>query len=148
MPGLDVGSGTFDPIGNAGGWSAVLAGPLSAEPHSGGTFEIIASGGFALAVVAACLLLAGPLRWFLLPLAALGTIPLTAYAAHVLSFAVLISPFMLAPELAGWGDGVGFWAVSVGSLLLFGLLWALFVGRGPLERVVAWASRRIDRPRS
>lgn len=119
------------------------------SPHSGGTFEIIGSGGFALAIVGACLLLARPLRWLLLPVAAVGSMPLTAYSAHVVSFAVLISPLALAPGLAGFGpEGTStlFWLACIGTLLVGCTAWALALGRGPLERVTAWASRAVDRP--
>ncbi|MEH3090404.1 MAG: heparan-alpha-glucosaminide N-acetyltransferase domain-containing protein [Microbacterium arborescens] len=117
------------------------------SPHSGGTWEIIGSGGVALAVIGACLLAARPLRAVLVPFAAVGSMPLTAYAAHVVSFALLFSPFALVPGIAGDPEGSGgvvLWASSVVVLLGACTLWALRRGRGPLETVTAWAARRID----
>jgi hypothetical protein len=145
---FEEGDGSFEWLGESGLGSAVRA-AWSSDPHSGGTLEIIASGGFALAVVGACLLLAAPLRWVLIPVAAVGTMPLTAYAAHVISFAVLNDPLNLAPQILAWGpggEGTGFWLVSVGALLLGCTLWALTVGRGPLERLTARAALAMDRP--
>ena len=133
----------------ASGWPHGI--PVAAwgvEPHSGGTFEIIGSGGFALAVLGLSLLLAGPLCVVLLPVAALGTMPLTSYSVHVLSYAVLIGPIGLATELQGGGplDGNLLWVVSVVALLIACTLWALVVGRGPLECATAWAARRTEQP--
>lgn len=145
---FEEGDGSFEWFGESDPGS-VLRMAWSSDPHSGGTLEIIASGGFALAVVGACLLLAAPLRWVLIPVAAVGTMPLTAYAAHVISFAVLSDPFNLAPQVMEWGPGeggTGFWLLSVGGLLLGCTLWALTAGRGPLERLTARAALAMDRP--
>lgn len=112
-----------DPLG------AVLRAVFAVEPHSGGTAEILGSGGFALAVVALCLLLSRPLRWPLLPLGALGSMPLTAYSAHVLSVALVGGP-------GGFFSNNGFWVATAVGLLIATTLWSMFFGRGPLERLV------------
>ncbi|MDD7943258.1 heparan-alpha-glucosaminide N-acetyltransferase domain-containing protein [Microbacterium sp. NE2HP2] len=129
---------------------AALSQAWGVAPHSGGTWEIIGSGGFALAVVGACLLLARPLRALLVPVAAVGSMPLTAYTAHVVSFAVLISPLGLAPDLSSWdGDPAVsgcFWIGCVVVLLAGCTMWALSRGRGPLESVTANVARRVDLP--
>ena len=129
---------------------AALSQAWGVAPHSGGTWEIIGSGGFALAVVGACLLLARPLRALLVPVAAVGSMPLTAYTAHVVSFAVLISPLGLAPDLSSWdGDPAvsgWFWIGCVVVLLVGCTMWALSRGRGPLESVTANVARRVDLP--
>ncbi|MGU3356378.1 heparan-alpha-glucosaminide N-acetyltransferase domain-containing protein [Microbacterium sp. M4A5_1d] len=129
---------------------AALSQAWGVAPHSGGTWEIIGSGGFALAVVGACLLLARPLRALLVPVAAVGSMPLTAYTAHVVSFAVLISPLGLAPDLSSWdGDPAvsgWFWIGCVVVLLVGCTMWALSCGRGPLESVTANVARRVDLP--
>ncbi|WP_242435682.1 heparan-alpha-glucosaminide N-acetyltransferase domain-containing protein [Microbacterium sp. AISO3] len=129
---------------------AALSQAWGVTPHSGGTWEIIGSGGFAFAVVGACLLAASPFRALLVPLAAVGSMPLTAYTAHVVSFAVLISPLALAPGLASWdGDPAAsgwFWIGCVAALLAACTTWALSRGRGPLESLVAGAAHRVDRP--
>lgn len=142
-------SGTYLERLGASDLGTSLAGAWGVSPHSGGTFEIIGSGGFALAIVGACLLLARPLRWLLIPVAAVGSMPLTAYSAHVISFAVLVSPLALAPDLMsfdGTGTSTAFWLACVGALLVGCTAWALTLGRGPLERFTAWAARKMDDP--
>ncbi|WP_312172510.1 heparan-alpha-glucosaminide N-acetyltransferase domain-containing protein [Microbacterium sp.] len=116
-----------DPVG------AVLAGVFGVDAHSGGTAEILGSGGFALVVIALCLLLSRPLRWVLLPLGALGSMPLTAYSAHVLSTALIGGP-------GGFFTSNEFWAATAIMLLLATSLWSILVGRGPLERLVGRAA--------
>ncbi|MBO0981291.1 heparan-alpha-glucosaminide N-acetyltransferase domain-containing protein [Microbacterium sp. SD291] len=134
----------------AGGWDTypdalAEADPLgvtraaffAVEPHSGGTAEILGSGGFALAVVALCLLLSRPLRPLLLPLGALGSMPLSAYSVHVLSIALIAGP-------GGFLSSNEFWALTAIALMLAATLWSMLFGRGPLERLVggaaAWAA--------
>ena len=107
----------------------VLSAVFAVEPHSGGTAEVLGSGGFALAVVALCLLLSRPLRWPLLPLGALGSMPLTAYSVHVVSIVLLVGP-------GGFFTSNAFWGVTALGLLLATTLWSMFFGRGPLERLV------------
>ncbi|MFK3678488.1 heparan-alpha-glucosaminide N-acetyltransferase domain-containing protein [Microbacterium sp. NPDC090218] len=112
-----------DPLG------AVLTAVFAVEPHSGGTAEVLGSGGFALAVIALCLLLSRPLRWVLLPLGALGSMPLTAYSAHVLSIVLVGGP-------GAFFSSNAFWAATAVGLLVVTTLWSMFFGRGPLERLV------------
>lgn len=109
---------------------------LDASPHSGGTAEILGSGGLAAAIVGACLLLSRPLRWAVLPLAALGSMPLTAYTAHVVVIAVVFG-------LAGTATDDVPWLVLSLSLVVGSLLWVQFVGRGPLERLAGAAARAM-----
>ena len=73
--------------GRGSGRSGVRSGPHA--PHSSGLLEVIGSGGFALAVIGACLLLCRTvLTWVVLPLRAVGAMPLTAYTAQLLVWAV------------------------------------------------------------
>ena len=112
-----------DPLGS------VVRAVFAVDPHSGGTAEILGSGGFALAVIALCLLLSRPLRWPLLPLGALGSMPLTAYSLHGVSVVLVAGP-------GGFIADNSFWGLTAGALLVVTTLWAMFVGRGPLERLV------------
>lgn len=112
-----------DPLGS------MVRAVFAVDPHSGGTAEILGSGGFALAVIALCLLLSRPLRWPLLPLGALGSMPLTAYSVHVVSVVLVAGP-------GGFIADNAFWALTAVGLLLVTTLWAMFVGRGHLERLV------------
>lgn len=117
---------------------------LSAEPHSSGLGESIGSGGFALAVIAGCVLLCTTrFRHIVWPIRIVGSMPLTAYTAHLVVW-------------AGWVAGEGdihtgveamdgflaldpFWPMV---LCVTGgcMLWALFIGKGPLE----WALAKVS----
>ena len=107
----------------------------TAEAHSGGLAEVIGSGAFAMAVIAACLLTERWLRWVLVPVAAVGSMALTAYTAHLLVL---------------WRIGEDYWHLTgltllvpfVGTALVGCTLWRFFLGRGPLERLLTWASWR------
>ncbi|MFI8593533.1 heparan-alpha-glucosaminide N-acetyltransferase domain-containing protein [Microbacterium sp. NPDC078428] len=123
----------------------------TAEPHSSGVLEVFGSGGFALAVVGLCLLVCrpwwrggvvGPLGWAALPLRALGSMPLTAYAGQILAWAIAATILLGSPS-----DLSGFRALHpFGSFVFWSIVgctaWALLMGRGPLEAVVAAAVRR------
>lgn len=108
-------------------WSAIPEAWLAWEPHSGGTLELIASGGLAVAVLGLCLLIARPLRFLVAPIVAVGTMPLSVYSTHVVLFA-LGAGTLVASELATW-------VIVSAALALAALLWKCLVGRGPLERL-------------
>lgn len=122
-------------------WQRVLTGALSDNPHSGGTPEILGSGGFVLAVIGVCLLVAPRLRLVLVPVAALGAMPLSAYSAQI----VAISVAQGGP--GGTAEtGNALWAWMVVGLLIACTVWALTLGRGPLERLVARAGTALAGP--
>lgn len=112
---------------------------ISLAPHSGSTLEIFRSGGFALAVIGGLLLIVRSLRWVLLPLSAMGSMPLTAYSAHLVSLVVLAGP-------GSWIADNRVWVASAVALLMTCTAWSALKGRGPLERVTAWAARRAGVP--
>lgn len=122
-----------DPLGS------VIRAIFAVDPHSGGTAEILGSGGFALTVIALCVLLSGPLRAVLLPLGALGSMPLSAYSVHVLSVALIGGP-------GGFFSNNAFWAATTVALLLVTTLWSILFGRGPLERLVGRAAVAMSTP--
>lgn len=116
-----------------------LAEGFGVYEHSGGTMEIIGSGGFALAVTGLCLLTfrARLLRRLVVPIAALGSMPLTAYAAHIVAIRLLTDPWDYLEDNQTW-------LIFVISLVLGCTLWALLWGRGPLERLTGWAARALS----
>lgn len=120
------------------GWM-ITASLVSTEPHSGSTVEIIRSAGLAMLVIGVLLLVARPLRWLLLPLSALGAMPLTAYSAHVLALFALLGP-------GGWMASNWAWLLMSAVLIALCLAWSAFGGRGPLERLTAWSARRARGP--
>lgn len=121
-------------------WDAVW----TADPHSSGVLEAIGSGGFAIAVLAGCLLLSrvGVLRMLTLPLRATGAMPLTAYTAQLLVWAV-VALIVLGDttDYFGFIALEPFWPMTVGTLIAC-TAWALLIGRGPLE----WTLERATRP--
>ncbi len=130
-----------------GVWGAVW----TAEAHSGGVLEVIGSGGFAVAVIGACLLICRtPLRWLVVPLRAVGGMPLSAYTAQIVAWALVATAVLGSPtDLDAFRALHPFWPLTL-TLVAACTAWALLVGRGPLEaalaRLSAWAVREPARP--
>ncbi len=124
--------------------SSFLAALWTASPHSTGLLEVIGSGGFALAVLAACLLACRTvLVWVALPLRAVGAMPLTAYVGQLLVWAAVATAVLGQPgDLAGFRELEPFWPFALWTVALC-TAWALLVGRGPLEWVVDRSSRLV-----
>lgn len=116
----------------------------SAQPHSSGLLEVIGSGGFAIGVIGACLLLCrmSGVKAITLPLRATGAMPLTAYTAQLLVWAIIALVLLGDPsDLAGFVMLEPFWPMTV-AVLAACTAWALLIGRGPLE----WLLERGTRP--
>ena len=124
--GLDAATGADEKAERTSFWGAVW----TARPHSSGLLEVIGSGGFALLVMGACLLACRTvLTWVVLPIRAVGAMPLTAYTAQLLVWAVIA-----AAVLGDTGDLRGFRDLEpFGPLVLWTILgctaWALLVAR-------------------
>ena len=135
---------------------AYLAEVLTAREHSSGLWEVVGSGGFALAVIGLCLLLCRtPVRWAVVPVRAVGSMPLTAYVLQLVVWAVVAAVLLHdTSDLAGIRQ-IDLFAPLTVLLLLGCTVWALAVGRGPLEagidavvrRVVDGGARRDGAPR-
>ena len=119
----------------------------TADPHSSGLFEIIGSGGFALAALATCLLVCrGILTWVVLPLRAVGSMPLSAYTAQIVAWALVASVSLdRVADLAGFRALEPLWPMTL-ALIATATLWALAVGRGPLEWVLDRVTRLVRVP--
>ncbi|WP_228479503.1 heparan-alpha-glucosaminide N-acetyltransferase domain-containing protein [Microbacterium atlanticum] len=116
----------------------------TARPHSTGLLEVIGSGGFALFALGICLLACRTvLVWVVLPLRAVGAMPLTAYTLQLAVWAVVA-----ALTLDRVGDLTGFRALepfrpfALGTVV-FCTAWALLVGRGPLETLLDRGARFV-----
>ncbi|AWI31992.1 DUF418 domain-containing protein [Streptomyces sp. ICN441] len=111
---------------------------LVASPHSQTTLSIVGNTGVALAVLAGCLLavrLAGPRARLLAPLAAVGSISLTAYVAHILAIRLLGS--VGGEEWPALPVLLGFAVVAMAAAVL----WTRCFRRGPLEHLLHGATR-------
>ncbi|HET8927379.1 MAG TPA: heparan-alpha-glucosaminide N-acetyltransferase domain-containing protein [Microbacterium sp.] len=115
-------------------WNAVW----TDAPHSSGLLEVAGSGGFAMGVIGLCLLVCRtPLRWIALPLRAVGSMPLTAYTAQLVVWAIIAAAVLGDPgDLSGFRALEPFWPM-VWATLIACTAWALLIGRGPLEWIVA-----------
>ena len=136
---LDLTTGAETDAEPSSMWDAVW----TAQAHSGGILEVIGSGGFALAVLGACLLLCRTfLVWIVLPLRAVGSMPLSAYTGQILVWAAVATVVLGEPggNLLPIRELGPFPAFAAGTLVAC-TVWALAVGRGPLE----WATDALTR---
>ncbi len=118
-----------------GGWDPVWF--AGAQPHSSTPFEVVGSGGVAVAVTGVCLVLADLLPRLTYPLAAVGALALSVYTAQIVAIHVVD---------AGYGADWGLWARFTVTAVLLATVWRLRLGRGPLERLLTWSSRRAAGP--
>lgn len=115
--------------------------------HSGGILEVWGSTGVALVVLALSILVCRtPVRAVALPLRTLGALPLTAYTAQILVWAVWAFVALgNTSDLFGFRALDPFWPITL-LIVSACLVWALLLGRGPLERLVDRVSgSRLDR---
>ncbi|MEZ0494197.1 heparan-alpha-glucosaminide N-acetyltransferase domain-containing protein [Kineococcus sp. TBRC 1896] len=109
-------------------WLAVVA------PHSGTPFDLLHTAGTALVVIGAACLLPAAVTRFLVPVAAVGAMPLTVYTGHVLA-------------LAGTDEqSLRLWGLHVVVALVGATAWRLVAGRGPLEVVVGQVASAAGSP--
>ena len=121
---------------------------LTADAHSSGLFEVIGSGGFAIAVIATCLLVSRTgVSVLLFPLRAVGSMPLTAYVLQLLAWALIAGAILDEPgDLAAFRSLQPFLPFAVGTVV-FCTVWALLIGRGPLERALSLLAASPADPR-
>lgn len=143
--------GVFAPATGFGEPAAYLDIVQSVEPHSGGLPEVIGGAVFAIAVLGTAILLCRSrvLRWLALPLRATGSMPLTAYSAQILVWAVWAGVVLGdTHDLSGFRALEPFWPITI-VVVVACTAWAVLRGRGPLEGLLAVLSRRSDAaPRS
>ncbi len=114
---------------------------LSPRDHSSSIVDVAGTAGVAVAVIALSTLVfdgrGEVVRRIGYPLAAVGSMPLTIYAGHLVVLAALPT---YPDSAAAWG-----W-FALGSIV-FAMLWRRFLGWGPLERVTARLTRLVPDPR-
>jgi uncharacterized membrane protein YeiB len=120
---------------------SALAGLFTSAPHSGSPFEVIGSTGFAIGVIALCLLASRiALRWLLLPVAAIGSMALSAYTAQIVGLSLVVQFSDHDPVGLGFEPSNGLWLAFAVVALVACTAWFLLFGRGPLERFLTWVS--------
>ncbi|WP_150307047.1 heparan-alpha-glucosaminide N-acetyltransferase domain-containing protein [Planctomonas psychrotolerans] len=112
---------------------------FTVEPHSGSVFEVVGSGGFAMAVLGLCLWATDRLRPVLFPLEATGAMALTAYTLHIVAIAALLPS--VGPRELEVSDNSLYLAFLFVTLAA-ATVWRLTLGVGPLERALTWLTRR------
>jgi uncharacterized membrane protein YeiB len=123
-------------------WSRLLdiSALATTAPHSGSPFEIVGSTGLAVAILAVCVMTARRAFVLVLPLAATGSMALSAYTAQIIVLAVI--------QAGAGGDWTGGWWVFVALAVITvaaSTLWAYVVGPGPLERGLSMLTARAVR---
>ena len=103
--------------------------------HSSTTPDLVGTTGTALLVLGLCLLATRGAAVLLVPLSAVGSMPLTVYTAHLLVLHETDSD-----------EYTRYYLVQVGTALVVAPLWRRFVGRGPLEAALALAGRAVRPP--
>jgi uncharacterized membrane protein len=98
-------------------------------PHSSTPFDLAHTAGCALAVLGACLLLAQRLRRLVHALAAVGSIPLTLYAVHIILLGPARAPVPFGPQFQ--------LILQLVVVVVVAALVRRIAGRGPLEAVLA-----------
>lgn len=109
---------------------------FSPADHTSTIVDVLGTTGVAVAVIGLCTLLfdgphAATAARFAAPLAAAGSMPLSVYAAHLVVIAVL----QARPD--GIPDGPALASALVLGAMAAAWTWRRFLGRGPLERLVA-----------
>lgn len=123
--------GDFDMPSIGESISANLSGWSTAEPHSNTPFEILGSGGFAVAFLGLCLLLTPLTRLIFAPVIAMGAMSLTVYTLHVISYRLVQDDSFMNQGLAVWP-----WLLTIIGTAVFAVIWQKAKGKGPLERLV------------
>ena len=91
--------------------------------------------GTGVAVLGAFLLLTRAGKAWALPLAAMGSMTLTLYSAHLLALATEVH----------YDQRLLWFLVHLGVAVVFALVWHKTLGQGPLERLVARAASTTRR---
>ncbi|MGC4193113.1 MAG: heparan-alpha-glucosaminide N-acetyltransferase domain-containing protein [Thermomicrobiales bacterium] len=99
------------------------------EQHTGSPFEITGSTGVAIATIGLCLLLTRPFQLALYPVAAVGSMALSAYAGQLIAFHILRRAELRKEEVESF-----LW-FTVATLAIC-TIWKLAIGQGPLERLL------------
>ncbi|WP_295628103.1 DUF418 domain-containing protein [uncultured Corynebacterium sp.] len=152
-PTFDDGTGGVDWTVDVGGPDVgmrLLGAFVDGSPHSAGLLDLVGAAGASVAVIAALLMLGRvePIMAALHPVRMLGSMSLTVYVAHVLSFPAIDVAGAWIPGVAAVAPGT--WLVaSIIVALIFAVAWKNRHVRGPLEEAMHRAAEkaaRIDVP--
>ncbi len=122
-------------LASAVGYGGAAGFGQDAAAHSNTTWEVLGSGGVAVALIGVLLIActAPQIARALSPIGATGSMPLTVYTGQLLVLAVFL-------VVTGGAIGIEHWWLLGGIALasvVFAVLWRRFVGRGPMEQLMA-----------
>ncbi|MFD4605410.1 DUF418 domain-containing protein [Streptomyces sp. NPDC058464] len=124
---------------------------LVAAPHSQTTFSVLGNTGVALAAVAGCLTVAERmprLTAVARPVAAVGTMALTAYVLHIVALWLLTDVWRVpAIEDESLNGGLPVLLGFIGTATVLAVVWTRLFRRGPLEYLLHNATRPARRLR-
>ena len=141
-------------LGAVAGYGAAARIPdVTAAAHSGTTAEVIGSGGLAVAIIGLATLIGSLpdpgghiIRFVLFPVAAAGGMALSLYTAQAIALTIVREANRIDAER--WTYPEAILPVLIVTALVIGTLWRIFLGAGPLERLLRWltsASKRVQR---
>ena len=109
---------------------------FTAGAHSGTPMEIVGATGCALAVLGVALMIWNRARRVLRPVIAVGIMPLTVYAAHVIAIGGIGNQ--------NYQNWLTLAAFTVAAMTL-AVTWLHYFGNGPLERILRTASNTASK---
>ena len=124
-------------LSSAVGYGVAAGLGLDADAHSNTTWEVLGSGGVAVALIGVLLFActAPQIARILSPLGAVGSMPLTIYTGQLLVLAIFLSVPRGQEQYA-----IEYWGLLAGIALasvVFAVLWRRYAGRGPMEQMMA-----------
>jgi hypothetical protein len=151
---LMIGTGVVAAVLGYGAAEALQG--VTAEAHSGSVAEVVGSGGLAIAIIGLATLVGSVpgaagrgIRFVLFPVAAAGGMAHTLYTAQALALTIVREANRI--DAVRWAYPEATLPVLIVSALVIGTLWRLFLGAGPLERLLRWLTsaptrRPVDPP--
>ncbi|KQO61387.1 heparan-alpha-glucosaminide N-acetyltransferase domain-containing protein [Curtobacterium sp. Leaf261] len=124
--------GLLAPIGGRSSHGGLVEILLTPRTHSSSLVDVVGTIGVALAVVGLGSLVAGRGGRWLRPLVAVGSMPLSLYAGHILVIAIVNA----VVGGRGWDGALAGWLFVLGAVVV-AVLWRSRFRRGPLEGVIA-----------
>lgn len=142
----DIPSGAAEPGASMGTGERLLGAFVDGSAHAAGLLDVVGAAAASLAAIAV-LLMVGRTRFgaaALHPLRMMGSMSLTVYVAHVVSFPVIDLAGLAVPVIAEV-DPETWLIASIIVAMLFAVAWKAGHRRGPLEEIMHRAAERAAR---
>jgi uncharacterized membrane protein YeiB len=140
--------GVLAPIGGGAARGGLVEVLLTPRTHSSSLVDVVGTTGVALVVIGLASIVVPFCGRWIRPLVAVGSMPLSLYAAHIVVIAVLNA----LHGGRGWEGPLAGWLFVIGAVVA-AVLWRSQFRRGPLEAAVGSivvravpGQRRGDRP--